>query len=171
MTQSAIEILDISHNFGGIQVLSALNFKVTDGAIVGLLGPNGSGKSTLFNVLSGFIKPAKGDALLFGRPLNALSVEQRCAHGMLRTFQTPKLFENMTVLENLMAGAYNVLPMDGPAYRMWARLMHTRSDTLYEDAMIAATARIHNLTVVTRNVADFAGFDVAVLNPFKSRGA
>ena len=69
-----------------------------------------------------------------------------------------------------MAGAYNVLPMDGPAYRMWARLMHTRSDTLYEDAMIAATARIHSLTVVTRNVADFAGFDVAVLNPFKSRG-
>ena len=72
---------------------------------------------------------------------------------------------------DLMAGAYNVLPMDGPAYRMWARLMHTRSDTLYEDAMIAATARIHNLTVVTRNVGDFAGFDVAVLNPFKSRGA
>ena len=72
---------------------------------------------------------------------------------------------------DLMAGAYNVLPMDGPAYRMWARLMHTRSDTLYEDAMIAATARIHKLTVVTRNVADFAGFDVAVLNPFKSRGA
>lgn len=72
---------------------------------------------------------------------------------------------------DLMAGAYNVLPMDGPAYRMWAQLMHTRSDTLYEDAMIAATARIHKLTVVTRNVADFAGFDVAVLNPFKSRGA
>ncbi len=72
---------------------------------------------------------------------------------------------------DLMASAYNVLPMDGPAYRMWAQLMHMRSDTLYEDAMIAATARIHKLTVVTRNVADFAGFDVAVLNPFKSRSA
>ena len=54
---------------------------------------------------------------------------------------------------------------------MWVQLMHARSDTLYEDAMIAATARIHNLTVVTHNAADFAGFDVAVLNPFKSRGA
>ena len=72
---------------------------------------------------------------------------------------------------DLMASAYNVLPMDGPAYRMWGRLMHTRSDTLYEDAMIAATARIHKLTVVTRNVADFAGFAVAVLNRFKSGGA
>ena len=69
---------------------------------------------------------------------------------------------------DLVAGAYNVLPMDGPAYRMWAQLMHTRSDTLYENAMIAATARIHKLTAVTRNVADFAGFDVTVLNPFKS---
>ena len=68
---------------------------------------------------------------------------------------------------DLMAGAYNVLPMDGPAFRMWAQLMHTRSDTLYEDAMIAATARVHKLTVVTRNVADFSDFDVAVLNPFK----
>ena len=72
---------------------------------------------------------------------------------------------------DLMASAYNVLPMDGPAYRMWAQLMHARSDTLYEDAMIAATARIHDLTVVTRNVVNFAGFDVVVLNPFKSRGA
>ena len=70
---------------------------------------------------------------------------------------------------DLIASAYNVLPMDGPAYRVWAQHMHTRSDTLYEDAMIAATARIHKLTVVTRNVADFAGFDVPVLNPFKSR--
>ncbi len=66
----------------------------------------------------------------------------------------------------LVAQSYNVLPMDGATFRTWARLMHRRSDTLYEDAMIAATATIHNLTVVTRNVADFANFDVTVLNPF-----
>ncbi len=67
----------------------------------------------------------------------------------------------------LVAQAYNVLPMDGATLRTWARLMHRRSDTLYEDAMIAATAAVHNLTVVTRNVTDFAKFDVRVLNPFK----
>ena len=68
---------------------------------------------------------------------------------------------------DLVAQSYNVLPMDGATFRTWARLIHRRSDTLYEDAMIAATAAIHNLTVVTRNVADFGQLDVRVLNPFK----
>ncbi len=68
----------------------------------------------------------------------------------------------------LVAGSFNVLPMDAAAFRAWAQLMHRRSDTLYEDAMIAATAQVHGLTVVTRNVADFKGFGVPLLNPVKA---
>lgn len=68
---------------------------------------------------------------------------------------------------DLVTESYNVLPMDGPAFRCWAKLMHRRSDTLYEDAMIAAIARVHSLTVVTRNVADFGSFGIEVLNPFE----
>lgn len=67
-----------------------------------------------------------------------------------------------------VAASYNVLPLDGPAFRCWARLMHTASDTLYEDAMIAAIARVHQLTVVTRNTVDFASFGVTLLNPFQN---
>jgi predicted nucleic acid-binding protein len=67
-----------------------------------------------------------------------------------------------------VAASYNVLPMDAAAFRAWAQLMHRRSDTVYEDAMIAATAQIHGLTVVTRNIADFKAFGVPLLNPFKA---
>ena len=68
-----------------------------------------------------------------------------------------------------VAAAYNVLPLDAAAFREWARLMHRRSDTLYEDAMIAATARVHGLTVVSRNVADFKALGMEAIDPFTAR--
>ncbi|MEF8769248.1 MAG: type II toxin-antitoxin system VapC family toxin [Candidatus Accumulibacter phosphatis] len=68
----------------------------------------------------------------------------------------------------MVAGSYNVLSMDAATFRAWAQLMHRRSDTVYEDAMIAATAKVHGLTVVTRNVADFKPFGVPLLNPFET---
>lgn len=66
---------------------------------------------------------------------------------------------------------WNVLPLDARVCRAWGRLIHRRSDTLIEDALIASTALVHGLTVVTRNVADFRPFGVAVLNPFEPRPA
>jgi predicted nucleic acid-binding protein len=67
-----------------------------------------------------------------------------------------------------VALTYNVLTMDAATFRLWATLMHRQSDTVYEDAMIAATALRHKLTVVTRNVRDFERFDVPLLNPFEA---
>lgn len=65
-----------------------------------------------------------------------------------------------------LAEAYNSLPMDTAAFRAWAKLMHRKSDTLYEDAMIAATALIHGLTIASRNEADFKALGLEVFNPF-----
>jgi predicted nucleic acid-binding protein len=66
----------------------------------------------------------------------------------------------------LVSTSFNVVPMEAATFREWAKLMHRTSDTVYEDAMIAATAKLNKLTVVTRNVADFKQFGVNVLNPF-----
>ena len=67
----------------------------------------------------------------------------------------------------LIADSYNVLPADATVFRTWARLMHRKSATISEDAMIAATAKVHGLTVVTRNVSDFKNLEVRILNPIK----
>lgn len=73
----------------------------------------------------------------------------------------------LEVWADQVAASYNVLPMDAACIRQWARLMHGQSETVYEDVMIAATALTHDLTVVTRNVRDFARFGVPMLNPFR----
>lgn len=83
--------------------------------------------------------------------------------------QDPDKADQIERWVDAVAATYNVLPMDAETFRLWARLMHRRSDTLYEDAMIAATARQHGLTVVTRNTADFSPFEVRAFNPFGSR--
>lgn len=66
-----------------------------------------------------------------------------------------------------LAATHNILPMDAQTFRVWAQLMHHQSEALFEDAMIAATAQVHQLTVVTRNTRDFAGFQVPLLDPFQ----
>ena len=86
---------------------------------------------------------------------------------LTRDQDAPKATDLEQWLE-LVSGSFNVIPMDAAAFRMWARLMHRASDTLYEDAMIAAIAKVHKYTLVTRNVTDFKPLDVAIFNPFTS---
>ena len=99
--------------------------------------------------------------------LSAVTVGEIQAGIELTRSQDPGKAEELEAWADQVAGSYNVLAMDAACFRRWAKLMHGQSDTVYEDAMIAATALVHNLTVVTRNVRHFARFDVPVLNPFE----
>lgn len=80
--------------------------------------------------------------------------------------QDPAKAADIEAWANLVGATYNILPMDAVTFRIWAKLMHRQSDTVYEDAMIAASAIVHKLTVVTRNVRDFERFQVPLFNPF-----
>ncbi|HEU4620784.1 MAG TPA: type II toxin-antitoxin system VapC family toxin [Burkholderiaceae bacterium] len=104
------------------------------------------------------------DSKLF---LSAVTVGEIQAGIELTRSQDPTKADEIEAWLELVATAYNVVPMDAAAFRTWARLMHKKSSTLYEDAMIAATALVHGFTVVTRNVADFKPLKVQLLNPFK----
>ena len=109
---------------------------------------------------------AVDDAQLF---ISAVTLgEIQAGIELTREQDTDKASEIEAWLDQV-AAAYNVLPLDAAAFREWARLMHRRSDTLYEDAMIAATARVHGLTVVSRNVADFKALGMEALHPFTAR--
>jgi len=100
--------------------------------------------------------------------LSAVTLGELQAGIELTRAQDPRKAAELQRWLDAVEGQYSVLAMDGRTFREWARLMHGRSDTLYEDAMVAATARVHGLTVVTRNVGDFRAFDVPLLNPFAS---
>lgn len=98
--------------------------------------------------------------------LSAVTLGEIQAGVELTREQDPGKAEEIEAWLALVAGAYNVLPMDAATFRAWARLMHRKSETLYEDAMIAATAKVHGLTVATRNVSDFNALGLDVFNPF-----
>lgn len=103
---SALRLQGIAHSFGGLQVLRKVDIDVPPGRLVGLIGPNVSGKTTCFNIASGFLRQNAGRVLLDDDDISRSSVQARSRAGLVRTFQAPKVFEHMTVLENLMVGAH-----------------------------------------------------------------
>jgi ABC-type branched-subunit amino acid transport system ATPase component len=101
-----LELANLHKHFGGLQVVLDLSFEVNPGEIVSLIGPNGAGKTTVFNLISGLYAPDGGDIRFDGASLLGLEPHQITQRGIARTFQTLRLFLNMSVVENVMAAAY-----------------------------------------------------------------
>jgi branched-chain amino acid transport system ATP-binding protein len=106
MAEKLLAIEGVSLNFGGLAVVADLDIDVGKGEIVSVIGPNGAGKTTLFNLITGIYRPDAGDILLEGKSLVGLQPHQISQRGVSRTFQTLRLFLNMSVIENVMAAAY-----------------------------------------------------------------
>ena len=101
-----LEVRDLTQRFGGLVANADVSIDVNKGEILGLIGPNGAGKSTLFNAIAGVRKPTEGRIAFEGRDVTDLGAPERCALGIARTFQVVKSFETMSVVENVMVGAF-----------------------------------------------------------------
>jgi branched-chain amino acid transport system ATP-binding protein len=110
MTAPALEVKGISRSFGGVVALRDVSFAVRAGEVVGLIGPNGAGKSTLFEIVSGNLPPSAGRISYFGADCTTMPPHLRRRAGMCRTFQKVRLFDSMTIAENIRVAASQCLP-------------------------------------------------------------
>lgn len=101
-----LELKGVSKDFGGLEALSRISFSLEEGEILGLIGPNGAGKTTLFNVVTSFLYPTSGEILFAGEKIDGLKTHKITQRGISRTFQNIRLFDQMTVEENVMVGRH-----------------------------------------------------------------
>lgn len=136
----------VSKLFGGVHAVEEVDLSVQVGEQVGLIGPNGSGKSTLLNVISGFYKPDGGKVLFASQNINGMSPHKLHRLGIGRTFQNLRLFDELTVEENILIGLHTVFEGDGNAVSGWlgplvgtrkARARRQRARTLAAEAVRA----------------------------------
>jgi branched-chain amino acid transport system ATP-binding protein len=125
----------LTKSFGGHRAVDGVSFTIEAGTIAGLIGPNGAGKTTLFNCLAGLFPPSSGTLTLDGERIDGLPPDRVFAKGLARTFQIPRPFPEMTVLENVM-----VAPRSQQGERFWANWMQPRR-VAAEERRLAAAAR------------------------------
>jgi branched-chain amino acid transport system ATP-binding protein len=102
---AVVDARDLVKQFQGVSAVSGMSLRLGRGEMVGLIGPNGAGKTTLFNLIAGSLRPTSGEIWIDGRDVSQESPERRIGRGVGRTFQIPRPFPEMTVLENVLTGA------------------------------------------------------------------
>jgi branched-chain amino acid transport system ATP-binding protein len=106
MPDVMLSVAGLTKRFGGFTALNAVSFEVNEGEILGLIGPNGSGKTTAFNCISGALRPTAGSIRFKGQELSGLTPDTICHRGLARTFQIPRPFRKLSILENVAVAAH-----------------------------------------------------------------
>ena len=114
-----LEVSNLGIAFGGLQAVSQLDMTIEKGHLYGLIGPNGAGKTTVFNMLTGVYRPTEGNIVLDGKDVTGKSPEAISKAGIARTFQNIRLFNEMSVLDNVKVGMHNQV-----TYGMWTGILH-----------------------------------------------
>jgi branched-chain amino acid transport system ATP-binding protein len=116
-----LEIKELTQRFGGLQAVSHFNVSIEEGSLIGLIGPNGAGKTTIFNLASGFYKPTEGEIRFNGVDTRNMKPHQITAMGVARTFQNIRLWQDMSVLDNIRVAQHYRM-----GYSIWDCLLETR---------------------------------------------
>jgi branched-chain amino acid transport system ATP-binding protein len=136
---SFLRVEEVSRYFGGVAALSDVSFRVSPGEIVGLIGPNGAGKTTLFNVITGFIKPSRGQVLFEDRGISGLAPCEIASRGIIRTYQKTSVFPALTVGQNIAIGHHR---QNRPG--IWPALFRTQAHRMERKEMEAQRKEILN---------------------------
>ena len=140
-----LEARDLFRRFGGIKAVDGMSLVVPSGSIIGLIGPNGAGKTTMFDLLAGSVRPSAGTIWLNRKDITAAPAHRRLASGMGRTFQIPRPFPDLTVLENLM-----LAPQGQVGERLFANFTAPRRIAEQEKAAEAKARELLELMLLTR---------------------
>jgi branched-chain amino acid transport system ATP-binding protein len=119
MTTPALKVAGMCKQFGGLSAVSDVSLEVPNGSVTALIGPNGAGKTTLFNLITNLFPSSAGETWFYGAPLAGLSSRQIAAMGLIRTFQTARVFPGMTVTENILVGGHNRVRRGPISQMLW----------------------------------------------------
>ncbi len=156
MNVPALECRSVSKIFGGVLAVDNVSFAAPAGSICALIGPNGAGKTTLFNIATNLYEPSSGDVCLFGELIAGLQSHQIAARGVVRTFQTARVFPGMTTLENILAGAHLHVRASAISQMLWrySARKEERNLVLKAEALLEMTG--------LQTLRDFAATDLPI---------
>ncbi len=135
MTTAALEAHHLSKHFGGLRAVADVSFAVPEGSLTALIGPNGAGKTTLFNLITQLFVPDAGSVQFHGIPLSGRKSAEIAALGLIRTFQSARVFPGMTSLENVLAGAHLRMRAGALAQMLWSRATRAEERALRGKAL------------------------------------